>query len=150
MLISPKSNPFSIDSLLGIKETVAEPKDNENTTQNETLCKINPKGEGKLVTEGRADFERNQIDRVSYSTLNLRGDSLHAYGKSDYDSENAFRFISERQREVLLQRQNEQLEHCRVRYWGAQRYHDPLSQWQYRHPSQGPLSRFIGKLLSKG
>lgn len=144
MLISPKSNPFSIDSLLGIKETVAEPKDNENTTQNETLCKINPKGEGKLVTEGRADFERNQIDRVSYSTLNLRGDSLHAYGKSDYDSENAFRFISERQREVLLQRQNEQ------RYWGAQRYHDPLSQWQYRYPSQGPLSRFIGKLLSKG
>lgn len=148
MLISPKSNPFSIDSLLGIKETVAEPKDNENTTQNETLCKINPKGEGKLVTEGRADFERNQIDRVSYSTLNLRGDSLHAYGKSDYDSENAFRFISERQREVLLQRQNEQLEHCRVRYWGAQRYHDPLSQWQYRYPSQGPLSRFIDSSLS--
>lgn len=147
MLISPKSNPFSIDSLLGIKETVAEPKDNENTTQNETLCKINPKGEGKLVTEGRADFERNQIDRVSYSTLNLRGDSLHAYGKSDYDSENAFRFISERQREVLLQRQNEQLEHCRVRYWGAQRYHDPLSQWQYRYPNQGPLSRFIDSSL---
>lgn len=149
MLISPKSNPFSIDSLLGIKETVAEPKDNENTTQNETLCKTDPKGEGKIVTEGRADFERNQIDRISYSTLNLRGESLHTYGKSDYDSEHTLGFISERQREVLLQRQNEQLGHCRVRYWGAPRYHDPLSPWQYRYPSQGPLSRFIGKLLSK-
>lgn len=147
MLISPKSNPFSIDSLLGIKETVAEPKDNEKTTQNETLCKTDPKGEGKIVTEGRADFERNQIDRVSYSTLNLRGDSLHTYGKSDYDSEHTFGFISERQREVLLQRQNEQLGHCRVRYWGAPRYHDPLSPWQYRYPSQGPLSRFIDSSL---
>lgn len=149
MLISPKSNPFSIDSLLGIKETVAEPKDNENTTQNKTLCQTDPKGEGKIVTEGRADFERNQIDRISYSTLNLRGESLHTYGKSDYDSAQTFGFISERQREVLLQRQNEQLGHCRVRYWGAPRYHDPLSPWQYRYPSQGPLSRFIGKLLSK-
>lgn len=145
MLISPKSNPFSIDSLLGIKETGAEPKNNENTTQNETLCKIDPKVEGKILIEGRADFERNQIDRVSYSTLNLRGDSLHTYGKSD--SEYAFGFISERQREVLLQKQNEQLEHCRVRYWGAHRYHDPLSPWQYRYPSQGPLSRFIDSSL---
>lgn len=144
MLISPKSNPFSIDSLLGLKDTGADPKDNENITQNETLCKKDLKGEDKLVKDRRvADCERTQTGRVSYSTLSLRGDSYHTYGKSDYDTEHTFDYISGHQRGVLLQRQNEQLEQCRVRYWGADRYHGHLSPWQYRYPSQGPLSRFL-------
>ena len=137
MLISPKTNPFSIDSLLGIKDAETS-RDNNQTATPDFETEYNSKD--KTVNEKDTEFKRHEIDQNNFHSLIPTENSSHFYGKSDYNSDHAFRVLSE-------QRQSDaHLGYCRMRWWEPNRQGDHFSPWSYRYPLQGSLPRYIGKV----